>query len=204
MLKQDNPSRIVVQSGVSQLRKCLLVAAVFFACADAALAQSPNTVTLSYDNGDRISGEFLEQRQGAITLQTLMGVVTVPLAEVSCEGAACPSGDAALSPLILTALDGSFKVVGNLIETSNNQYVVATEVGEMRINIDQAVCTGIGCVVEAEQPAYGGDVSLTDGKVLIEGRLMDVEDGAYIVDVQTMGTIRVNSEVFQCTGANCP
>lgn len=204
LLKKGAPTKTVAPRGFRKLRECLLVATTFFAFADAGLAQSSNTVTLKYDNGDRISGEFIEVTQGGIRLQTLMGVVSIPLAEVTCEGAACPSGASGQSPVILTALDGSFKVVGNLIEMADNQYVIATEVGDLKIDIDQASCTGIGCVTEVEQPTFGGVVTLTDGNAVIEGRLMNVEDGSYIIDVETLGTIRVSSEVFQCTGASCP
>lgn len=204
ILEQGRPSKIAVYRGFPQVRSCLLVAASIFAIADASLAQSSNTITLRHNNGDRIAGEFIETTQGAIRLQTLAGVVTVPLAELSCEGAACPSGETAQSALVLTALDGSFKVVGNLIEISDNQYVVATDLGEMRFDIDQALCSGIGCVTEVQQPTFGGAVALSDGNVVIEGQLVGLEESAYIVDVDNIGTLRIRSDLFQCVGIGCP
>lgn len=203
-MEHDTPFMTMSQTCLRQLWKCILLVSTCVAFTGAATAQSQDTVTLKYANGDRISGEFIGLTEGAIRLNTLMGVVIVPLAEVSCEGAACPSQDSPYSPIVLTALDGSFTVIGDLIEIVDNQYVVATELSELRVDIDIAQCSGIGCVTEAKQLTFGGDVSLTDGNLLIEGKLVDIEGAAYIVDVETMGTIRVNSDVFQCSGPGCP
>lgn len=188
-------------------RKGLVLLSALIAFAGPGIAQTANTVTLKYDDGDGITGELIEATDDVAKLKTAIGLITVPLDGVFCIGLACPESKrfvSTLPPLVLTALDGSVAVSGNLLEVADGQYVIATDLGELRIDVDKVRCEGEGCPAQADEPQTGGDVVLTSGATSIEGKLVGFEETAYIIEVATMGTIRVNSELFTCSGASCP
>lgn len=169
-------------------------------------AQTSGTVTIKFDDGEGITGDLVETTETSVRLDTLMGVVTVPLEGVSCIGVACPEAirlEVKKAPVILTSLDGSAKLVGDLIDIVENQYVVATNVGEFRIGTDKVTCDGTACPPTASQPSFGGPVVLTDGSTKIEGELTAMEEETYLVDVALIGLLRV-SRNFECSGDGCP
>ncbi len=177
-----------------------------------AIAADPDTVTIKFDDGEGITGTLVEASAQSVRLDTLMGVVTIPADGVACIGAACPEAlrlDYEEAPLILTSLDGATRVTGDLLEVVGEQYVIATELGEMRIDFNKVTCEGQACLPyeESAKPAaaakFGGAVVLTKGTATVEGTLTGIESDAYLVDVENLGNMRVSLD-FECAGEGCP
>ncbi|WP_156788502.1 hypothetical protein [Roseobacter sp. CCS2] len=197
----------VATLGLRFARQCCFVVAMLVTIAGSAVAQEARMVTLKYDDGDGISGELIEANDQVVLLKGSVGLVTIPVEGLSCIGQACPAAMRFVSTgpqLTFTTTDGSVAVTGQLIEIANDQYVLATNLGELRLNVDGAICSGDGCPLTGSQSQFGGDVVLTNGATAIEGKLVGVEDGSYIMEVPNMGAIRVNAALFDCSGESCP
>ena len=183
------------------------MAAVLLGLTAPVIAQDGNTVTLTYDAGEGLTGELVEVNDQVVVLRSSIGLVTVPVDGVTCIGQACPDSmrfRSSAPMLTFSTLDGSVAVRGQLIEISNDQYVIATNLGELRFDVDGAICTGEGCPVTLADTQFGRDVVLTNGATAIEGQLVGIEGTSYIVEVANVGPIRVDSSVFDCRGEGCP
>ena len=181
----------------------VVVAAAMALTASTGGAQTQETVTIKFDDGDGVTGEFVEFSNGLFKIKTVIGQVTIPAEGVFCIGSACPEStrlEIASSPITLTSSDDDVTISGNLIEVANDQYVLATSAGELKVNIGDVTCEGEGCVSHS----LGGFVTLSSGTTAIEGILVGLAEDAYLVDVETMGTVRVKIEQFQCSGPGCP
>lgn len=178
------------------------------------IAQAANQVTLKYDDGSGVSGELIAFEEDIFRIQASVGLIAIPAQDVSCIGAACPEGttlEVPPAPVVLTSVDGSFRVAGNVIAFEDDQYVVATEIGEIQVKASLVDCEGSGCVSPAEPVVTESitdpvdrSVSLVDGTMTIEGDLVRVENGAYIIEVEQLGELRVDANTFECRGAACP
>ncbi len=189
------------------VRNSLVALSAVIALAGPGLAQSADTVTFRFVDDEGITGELVEVNDEVARLKTTVGVITIPLEGASCIGLACPDSIRfvpTLPPVVLTALDGSTSLAGNLLEVTDSQYIIATDFGEFTIDINKVNCAGEGCPSVANPKEIGGEVVLTSGSTTIEGRLIGLEESAYVVEVEAMGTIRVNSDLFTCTGVGCP
>lgn len=120
------------------------IASLICCLTETAFAQTENSVTLSYDEGEAISGELIEFSNGSFKIKTLVGTLTVPGEGVWCIGNVCP--DFKRPELTTTSLDGTLRLKGKLKEISNNNYVIATAVGEMIVDVTKVTCVGDGCV----------------------------------------------------------
>ena len=170
-------------------------------------AQRENTVTIIFDDSEGITGELLSFSDSTLRIQSSVGAITIPADDVSCIGAACPEElrlEIAAAPIVLTSIDGGVPLAGDLIEVSNNQYVVATAAGELRIEIDKVNCQGEGCVTQVSGPAFGGPVVLSNGATEISGTLVGIDENSYLVEVENLGAIRVQLDTFTCNGPGCP
>lgn len=169
------------------------------------VAQNANQVTLKYDDGTGVTGELSTFEDGIFQIKSSIGTVAIPASDVSCIGSACPEGTALEVPssaVVLTSIDGASQLSGDLIEFADDEYVLATDIGEVRIRADQVTCEGEGCVA-LEEPV-SSTVTLVNDSTEIEGEFLRIEDGAYIVYNEILGEIRVNSDTFECRGDRCP
>ncbi len=169
------------------------------------LAQSGGEITLNYDDGSGVSGELVAFSDGLFRIQASVGLLTIPAADVACVGAACPEGttqETSTTAVTLIVDDGTVRISGDLMEFSNGEYVVATKLGEIRISADIAECTGVGCALAV--PPADPRLVLTNGGTTIAGILRAFEDGAYILDVDQIGRMRIPAEGFTCEGEACP
>lgn len=184
---------------------CISILFSFMALTVAAQVEE-NTVTIKFDDGEGITGVLVETTDIGLRLDTLMGVVNIPLDGVSCIGAACPSTivlETEEKPILLTSLDGATKMKGNLLEIVDGQYVLATVIGEMRVPVDQVTCEGSGCVAPVAEPVLGGQVTLTSGNTVLQGILRGLDKDSFLVEVAAFGELRVPRD-FDCSGDGCP
>lgn len=178
--------------------------------ASASAAQTAGQVTLKYDDGTGVAGELVGFEDGIFRIQASVGLIAIPAADVSCIGATCPAGtelEVPPAPVMLTSLDGSIQMAGDVLYFVDGEYVLATDLGEIRVDASLVTCTGDGCVPGSEpvvQEPISQDVVLVDGTTTIEGVLQGVEDGAYLIEVDQLGILRVDSAKFECRGDACP
>jgi hypothetical protein len=176
---------------------------MFMLLASVGMAQNANQVTLKFDDGTGISGELLEFANDTFRIQAHVGLIVVPADGVFCIGAACPEGtllEVESAAVTLISLDGTQQLSGDVIEVVNGEYVLATDFGEVRIGTELVKCEGVGCV----DSQISKEVVLSDGSVTLEGTLLELENGAYIIDVEALGQIRVDANQFECSGEACP
>jgi hypothetical protein len=201
----NNMKRIFLKNG--KVTKSFALAISLAVAASTGASQTQETVTIKFDDGDGVTGELVEFENDTFKIQTVIGRVTIPAEGVFCIGSACPPStrlEIAPSPMALTSFDGAIKLSGNLLEIADGQYVLATDFGELRIDTDEVTCEGEGCLETVAAPTFGGPVVLTNGATKIEGDLMGIEDNSYIVEIESVGPIRVTMDQFTCSGAGCP
>ena len=84
------------------------------------------------------------------------------------------SGGAFADSVVLKSTDGSVNLEGELISFSDNDYVIQTALGDMRISAENVSCTGEGCPVFGTIEAdieIGGSDTVAEGlmPLLLEG-----------------------------------
>jgi len=169
-------------------------------------AQAEDTVTIQFDGGLGITGVLVEATETAVRLETLSGVVTIPLEGATCIGAACPGAQETTTEdraVVLTSLDGATKMEGDLVRVESGDYVLSTIIGEMRAPVDQVTCIGTGCVEPTPEPVLGGKVILSSGDTILQGILKGLNDENYLVEVALFGELSV-PRAFDCKGEGCP
>lgn len=188
-------------------KSCALAFSVVFGLSSGAVAQSDNTITLLYEGEDGVSGELLEYDGQRYRLLSSIGRVTVPAEGLTCIGAACPEGtrlEPTLPLVTLVSADGSATVQGNLIDVTDTEYVLATNLGEFRIKSDSVTCEGEGCPEEKGQLPAVGIVVLSDGSTSIEGTLIGLDSTDFVLQSEMLGVVRLSRATFQCKGEVCP
>lgn len=185
---------------------CLIAAVLATNATTMAVAQTEKTVTINFDDGEGITGDILEVSGDALRLDTIMGAVTIPMEGVSCIGIACPETirfNPAPAPVTLTSTDGTMKIGGDLLDIRDGSYLLATDFGEIKVEIEKVACSGAGCPVRDVQYVFGEQVTLSNGTITLDGILTEVESHAYLIEDENLGPIRVSKE-FSCTGSGCP
>ncbi|WP_411892840.1 phosphate ABC transporter substrate-binding/OmpA family protein [Yoonia sp. SDW83-1] len=107
---------------------------------------------------------------------------------------------------ILTAIDGTVTIKGELRGIDETAYRIMTPSGELVVRREFVTCSGDGCPqLETDEAVDDGEVTLTsqDGRVKIDGRLVDVTNTSYIIDTPG-GRLTVRREFTICEGASCP
>lgn len=189
------------------LPRSAFLAGLFAICSLPVFAQSANTVTIRFGDGDGITGEVIEVTDDEIQLQTTVGSVTLPLSGTTCTGAACPGAARQniedLPVVVLSARDGSSQLLGYLLDIVDDQYILATEAGELRLNVSDVNCAGEACLDDQPVFEFGGPVVLASGAITIEGTLTGLDEDAYFLEVDALGALRVSRD-FVCNGDGCP
>lgn len=124
-----------------------------------AVSETKDMITLFYAGEDGISGEILDYDGKVFRIASTMGKLTIPAEDLSCIGTACPDEfrlQPTLPRVVLFTPDRKNNIEGNLIEVTNTDYVLATDLGNLQIPVNSVVCEGEGCPEEAGQlPATG-------------------------------------------------
>jgi len=194
----------------SILRRAWLVVAVIFSLLlpVTGTAQDKPTVSLRFANGqDSISGPLVDFKDEKFFIEASIGLVAIPTNGVICVGEACPEGTRLVidnAAVVLTSKDGTVTISGDLIEIDNNEYVLATVVGEQRIAADMVNCAGQGCLPLASDLPADKTVELTAGETTLKGKLIRFENNSFVLDHAEMGVIRVSASKFGCAGPGCP
>lgn len=183
-----------------------------------AAAQGLGPVTLVFDNGlgsESLSGTLTEFDGDRFLLDSPIGLVAIPVEGVSCIGDACPPGTApevASAPeitsaeLVLTSHDGTSVIRGDLLKYVDETYVLATNIGEMHVPAMMVRCEGSACMTpaSASAPRPGGPARIIGNGMSIEGTMLAVEDGIYVLEVVGFGELRVPIADYACEGPGCP
>lgn len=106
----------------------------------------------------------------------------------------------------LQSKDGSFVLQGTLLETTNENYVIQTEIAKIIVRRELVNCEGDGCSDEpAEEVKEPEFVKLrsSDGSVVLVGILTDVDDANFHIETET-GDFKVSRAFMSCEGEGCP
>lgn len=164
-------------------------------------------ISLLYEGEDGVTGELMNYDGKVYRIATSIGPITIPASDVTCIGNACPESrrlEPVLPSILLTGIDGTVSVRGNLIDITNGEYVLATEFGEFRIAVDTVTCEGEGCPADKETLPETGLVVLSDGSNVVEGMLVGFDNASFVLQHDLLGTLRVDRTEFDCKGEVCP
>ena len=113
--------------------------------------EGDQVVLQSYDGTIRLEGTLQDATETDYVLQTAQGVLTVRRELVSCEGPSCPgANDAVNNSVILASLDGALKLEGDLLEITDENYVLRTANGDLIVRRELVSCEGERCPAEEE------------------------------------------------------
>ena len=212
----------------------LLSVAGFVLAAQAPTIAFADPITLqSADGGLSFEGEFVEFVDGHYILETQLGPIRIGAANVTCSGAACPDlsnlvieepvqAESPAAPVvggrvILKSFDSALQFEGELVGIENGNYVLRTNLGDMRVATNTVTCEGPNCpdisvtslvepvVAPATTEPESKDVTLQsfNGDLQFVGELLGVENGKYVIQTN-LGELRVVASTVECIGAACP
>ncbi len=111
-------------------------------------------VTLTTADKDvTIQGDLVSFDSGVYVVNTIIGEISISGDDVVCAGPGCPGaagvGQASDQPVdrsvVLTNDDGGVRLEGELVEVTDDAYVVETIIGRFDIFIEGTLCEGPGC-----------------------------------------------------------
>lgn len=99
------------------------------------------------DDNVRIVGDYVGLIEGAYVIDTDLGELLVATDQVTCIGSACPESTEVHSArfVVLEARDRSTTIRGSLVSFDDGVYVVATRIGEIRMDTGQVNCIAGDC-----------------------------------------------------------
>ncbi len=116
----------------------------------------------------------------------------------------------AISEVTLQSADGNVSISGELIEITDEVFVLSTAVGNLRLLRDEVRCVGDECPQEASvsilaNAQLGQDVKVTanDQSLSISGTLTSFDDLTYSVQTE-FGILKIRAEDARCEGPGCP
>ena len=218
MVKTGNVKRILK---TTTLLCAMQIPAVAFA----------SEITLTSNDGAlKFVGDLVEFTDGHYILSTHLGNISIGADGVTCDGEACPdltmaaAEPAATAPaefvggaVSLQSFDGALKFEGDLIAIADGNYVVRTQLGDLKIATDSVTCVGAGCpnvevtsleptveeVPVAEPETMIVTLQSFDGDLKFVGELLDVTNGKYVIQTN-LGELRVSASTVSCEGPACP
>jgi len=165
-------------------------------------------VTLRFADGqDSISGTLTDFKDERFFIIASIGLVVIPTDGVFCVGDACPEQtrlQIESADVVLTSKDGDVFITGDLIEIDNDEYVIATALGEQRIAVGLVDCKGAGCIAVSANADVDKIVELSAGGITFRGTLVAFENDTFVLDHAVMGEVRVSASKFECQGPGCP
>ncbi len=117
--------------------------------------------------------------------------------------------------------DGTVNLVGELVEFADNNYILSTGFGDMKISADRVSCEGDACpdfsITSADvQVANSDDLYIevpqliqeitlksAGGNVMLVGEFIELIDNTYVVRT-SFGDMKVSAEHVSCEGDACP
>ncbi|SFR31560.1 PBP superfamily domain-containing protein [Yoonia tamlensis] len=112
----------------------------------------------------------------------------------------------AVADVVLTTTDGTISLSGELLDVTEDTYVLKTDTGELRIRREFATCEGPECPSDGEEVVDETDVvtlTSSDGLITLNGRLLDYSNTEYVIETSN-GSLTVRREFASCEGAACP
>lgn len=105
----------------------------------------------------------------------------------------------------LQSKDGSFVLQGEILDITDENYVIQTEMGEMIVRREFVNCDGDFCPIDPANADAEKMVQLVsaDGKVTLDGELLNVDDASYYIRTDR-GDLTVARAFMSCEGAACP
>lgn len=114
--------------------------------------------------------------------------------------------------ITLSSRDGNVSILGELIESTDEYYLLDTQIGPMRIDASTVVCAGPGCPQPETVTILAGakigervtiSISAPGKEVRVAGELLSFTDQTY--GIKTMlGPFYVPAEGAICEGLGCP
>ncbi|MFQ1699453.1 OmpA family protein [Loktanella agnita] len=146
----------------------LMLAASFLT----ALPAWGETTLTGIDGTVEIRGELLDYDETTYRIMTPAGELAVRREFVVCTGDGCPETASANANddrlVVLTSDDGRIKIEGQLIEVTNNAYVVETTNGLLNVRSEFTTCEGAACPdTSIESDRFAVSVSGSDGADLL-------------------------------------
>lgn len=134
------------------------------------------------------------------TFCTTAGKATVFLGCLLLAGAAAAQSDAQIT---LSAKAGNTTITGDLISFENGVYEIETMAGRMNIDATAVDCAGANC-----PPLFVMDAPIVlttlDGEVMLSGAMRGLDDGQFLIQTASLGTVEIAADLVNCDGPGCP
>lgn len=107
---------------------------------------------------------------------------------------------------VLTSIDGTYTLSGELMGYDGINYQIVTDLGELFVRQEFVICSGANCPgAEVESVTETAEVILTalNDTIKITGTLVEVTSTSFVIDTAT-GQLTVRRELVTCEGQSCP
>jgi len=116
------------------------------------------------------------------------------------------TGVSAQSDNMVLVRMGNSILTGEFLGVVNDSYHLQTSVGEVFVPLNKATCLGAACPPRAPEFVQGGEIALmsSDGTLKLEGKMIAIENGNYVVQTESFGEVKVAIDGASCAGPGCP